>query len=88
MNINAELLHTEHSHWSLYFKTRLSLKLHLFNVMGLKASAQVLHVVPYSLTLHPHEDHIEHLCEGGLGRGLVHKVLAGQVDVVACAHCV
>lgn len=37
----------------------------------------------YCLVLHTCKDNIEHLCEGGLGRGLVDQVLAGQVDVVA-----
>lgn len=35
------------------------------------------------LVLHAGEDHVEHLCESGLGRGLVDEVTAGQVDVVA-----
>lgn len=38
----------------------------------------------YSLDLHPGEDDIEHLGEGGLGRGLIDQVPTGQVDVVAC----
>lgn len=38
------------------------------------------------LVLHAGEDDIEHLCESGLGRGLVDQVTAGQVDVVAGAH--
>lgn len=41
-------------------------------------------VYTYSLDLHPWEDNVEHLGEGGLGRGLVDQVPAGQVDVVAC----
>ena len=39
-----------------------------------------------SFGLHPQEDGAEHLVEGGLGRGLVDHVLAGQVDVVAGPH--
>lgn len=34
------------------------------------------------LVLHAGEDDVEHLREGGLGRGLVDEVAAGQVDVV------
>lgn len=37
------------------------------------------------LVLHTGEDDIEHLCESGLGCGLVDQVAAGQVDVVAGA---
>lgn len=36
-----------------------------------------------SLVLHACEDNVEHLCERGLGGGLVDEVAAGQVDVVA-----
>lgn len=39
----------------------------------------------YCLVLHACKDDVEHLCERGLGRGLVDEVLAGQVDVVARA---
>lgn len=37
------------------------------------------------MILHACEDDVKHLCECGLGRGLVDEVLAGQVDVVTCA---
>lgn len=39
----------------------------------------------YCLILHARKDDVEHLCERGLGRGLVDEVLAGQVDVVTGA---
>lgn len=39
----------------------------------------------YCLILHACKDDVEHLCERGLGRGLVDEVLAGQVDVVTRA---
>lgn len=39
----------------------------------------------YCLILHACKDDIEHLCERGLGCGLVDEVLAGQVDVVTRA---
>lgn len=39
----------------------------------------------YRLVLHAGKDDVEHLCERGLGRGLVNEVLAGQVDVVTGA---
>lgn len=37
------------------------------------------------MILHARKDDVEHLCERGLGRGLVDEVLAGQVDVVTGA---
>lgn len=37
------------------------------------------------MILHACKDDVEHLCERGLGCGLVDEVLAGQVDVVTCA---
>lgn len=37
----------------------------------------------HSLVFHAGEDNIEHLCERGLGGGLVDEVATGQVDVVA-----
>lgn len=37
------------------------------------------------MILHACKDDVEHLCECGLGCGLVDEVLAGQVDVVTCA---
>lgn len=40
----------------------------------------------HCLVLHAGEDDVQHLCESGLGRGLVDEVLAGQVDVVTCSH--
>lgn len=40
-----------------------------------------------SLVFHACEDDIEHLCERGLGGGLVDEVAAGQVDVVAGPDC-
>lgn len=39
----------------------------------------------YCLILHACKDDVEHLCERGLGCGLVDEVLAGQVDVVTRA---
>lgn len=40
----------------------------------------------HCLVLHAGEYHIQHLREGGFGRGLVDEVLTGQVDVVARSH--
>ena len=40
----------------------------------------------HCLALHAREDDVEHLCERGLGSGLVDEVPAGQVDVVAGPH--
>lgn len=40
----------------------------------------------HCLCLHPEEYDIEHLCESGLGCGLVDEVLTGQVDIVTCPH--
>ncbi len=37
----------------------------------------------HCLVLHAGEYHIQHLREGGFGRGLVDEVLTGQIDVVA-----
>lgn len=37
------------------------------------------------MVLHACEDNVEHLCERGLGCGLIDEVLAGQVDVVTGA---
>lgn len=37
------------------------------------------------MILHAREDDVEHLCERGLGCGLIDEVLAGQVDVVTGA---
>lgn len=38
------------------------------------------------MVLHAGEYHIQHLREGGFGRGLVDEVLTGQIDVVARSH--
>lgn len=40
----------------------------------------------HCLVLHAGEYHIQHLREGGFGRGLVDEVLTGQIDVVARSH--
>lgn len=37
------------------------------------------------MILHACKDDVEHLCEGGLGCGLVDEILASQVNVVARA---
>lgn len=37
----------------------------------------------HRLVLHAREDYVEHLCERGLGGGLVYEIAAGQVDVIA-----
>lgn len=39
----------------------------------------------YCLIFHACKDDVEHLCERGLGCGLIDEVLAGQVDVVTRA---
>lgn len=39
------------------------------------------------MVFHAGKYDIQHLGERGLGRGLVDEVLAGQVDVVTCPHC-
>lgn len=39
------------------------------------------------LHLHVGEDDIDHLCERGLGGGLIDEVAAGQVDVVTGTDC-
>lgn len=41
----------------------------------------------HHLVLHAGEDDIQHLGERGLGGGLIDEVFAGQIDVVACPHC-
>lgn len=40
----------------------------------------------HCLVLHAGEYHIQHLREGGFGRGLVDEVLTGQIDVVARSY--
>ncbi len=40
----------------------------------------------HCLVLHAGEYHIQHLREGGFGRGLVDEVLTGQIDVVTRSH--
>lgn len=40
----------------------------------------------HCLVFHAGENHIQHLGEGGFGRGLVDEVFTGQIDVVTRSH--
>lgn len=43
--------------------------------------------VTHHLIFHAGKDDIQHLGKRGLGGGLIDEVFAGQVDIVACPHC-
>lgn len=53
------------------------------NSAGHRPSTAVTH----HLVFHAGEDDVQHLGERGLGGGLIDEVFAGQIDIVACPHC-